>query len=84
MTKDELGKVSFTFESSLSMEHEHCTVYCNKEYGFSFCSHTKKKKNGDFGRSYRHYLYQDKVYKSIDKFLEAIKDVEFKGKEKTE
>ena len=79
MTKEELIKIPFTFGSSLSMAHEHCTVHHNKEYGFSFCTHTKKKANGDFGRSYRHYMYQNKVYKSLDKFLEAIKDVEFKG-----
>lgn len=42
-------------------------------------THTKKKSNGDFGRSYRHYMYKNKVYKSLDKFLEAIKDVGFKG-----
>ena len=79
MTKDELNKVPFTFCSSLSMEHEHCTVHHNQEYVFRFCTHTKKKSNGDFGRSYRHYLYKNKVYKSLDKFLEAIKGVEFKG-----
>lgn len=79
MTKEELTKIPFTFVSSLSMEHEHCTAYYNKEYGFSFCTHTRVKANGYFGRSYRHYMYQNKVYKSLDKFLEAIKDVEFKG-----
>jgi hypothetical protein len=79
MTKEQLEKIQFRFVSSLSMAHEHCTVCHNLEYGFSFCTHTKKKSNGDFGRSHRHYMYQGKVYKSLDKFLEAIKDVEFKG-----
>ena len=79
MTKEELTKIPFTFKSSFSMEHEHFTEHYNKEYGFSFCTHTKKKANGDFGRSYRHYMCQNKVYKSLDNFLEAIKDVEFKG-----
>jgi hypothetical protein len=79
MTKEQLEKIQFRFVSSLSMAHEHCTVHHNKEYGFSFCTHTKKKANGDFGRSHRHYLYQGKVYKSLDKFLGVIKDVEFKG-----
>ena len=31
-----------------------------------------------FGRTRRHFYYDGKWYKSLKKFLEAIKDVEFK------
>lgn len=66
--------------SHLSMEHEHCSSYSNMDYGFHMCKHTKKKSDGTFGRTIVHYMYKDKVYKSLPKFLEAIKDVEFKGR----
>lgn len=80
MTKEELSKVPFRFMSSLSMNHEHCTTYSNLEYGFYMCKHAKVKGDGlSFGRTYTHYMYNDKVYKSLPKFLEAIKDVPFKG-----
>lgn len=79
MTKEELNKIPFRFVSHMSMEHEHSATYVNDEYGFAMCSHTKKNKYGDFGRTYRHFMYQGVVYKSLPKFLEAIKDVELKG-----
>lgn len=32
-------------------------------------------KEGEFGRSYRHFRYDGKVYKSKKKLLEAIKEL---------
>lgn len=81
MTKEELAKVPFELMGHFNLEHENCMTYMNKEYGFGMCCHTKKKENGDFGRSYTHYAYNGEVYKTLPKFLEAIKDVEFKEKE---
>lgn len=81
MTREELYKVPFSFMSHMSMENEHTTTYTNREYGFTMCTHTKCKDGIPCGRTVVHYLYKDKVYKSLDKFLEAIKDVEFKEKE---
>ena len=56
------------------MEHEHATTYQagigNKP--ISKCVHTLKKADGTFGRSYTHYLFGGKVYKSHSKVLEAI------------
>jgi hypothetical protein len=41
---------------------------------------TKRSSQGFVaGKTRREYLYQGKRYRSMDKFLEAIKDVEFKG-----
>ena len=33
-----------------------------------------------YGRTRRHFYYNGKWYKSLKKFLEAVKDVEFKEK----
>lgn len=79
MTLEELNKVPFSFVSHMSGEHEHCSTYTNKEYGFAMCTHTKCLEGISYGRTITHYLYKDKVYKSLRKFLEAIEDVEFKG-----
>lgn len=79
MTKEELSKVPFTFAFHFSMEHEHISSYVNTDYGFGMSRHTKCIDGIACGRTYTHYRYKDKVYKSLPKFLEAIKDVEFKG-----
>lgn len=79
MTKEELSKIPFTFVAHLSMEHEHCTTYANADYDFGVCEHTRVKSDGlTFGRTYRHYRWGNRVYKTFPKFLEAIKDVPFK------
>lgn len=84
MNREELSKVPFQFMSHLNMEHEHCSSYSNMDYGFHMCKHTKCIDGIACGRTYTHYMYEGKVYKSLPKFLEAIKDVEFKGdKEET-
>lgn len=79
MTLEELNKVPFSFVSHMSGEHKHTSTYINKEYGFAMCTHTKCIEGIACGRTITHYLYNNKVYKSLRKFLEAIKDVEFKG-----
>lgn len=79
MTKEELTKVPFKFVSHMSMEHEHASAYVNTDYNFGMCRHTKCIDGIACGRTYTHYRYKDKVYKSLPKFLEAIKDVKFRG-----
>jgi hypothetical protein len=74
MTNFQLQHLSWQFQSSLAMEHEHATVYAAR-IGFrsiSKCVHTIKKADGTFGRSYTHYLFEGKVFKSHSKVLEAI------------
>lgn len=78
MTKEELSKVPFTLLWHMNMEHEHTSTYVNFDYGFGMCSHTKCIDGIACGRTYTHYCHGNKVYKSLKKFLEAIKDVEFK------
>ena len=74
MTHLQLQHRPWRFQSSLAMEHEHATVYAAKigDKPISKCVHTLKKADGTFGRSYTHYLFGGKVYKSHSKVLEAI------------
>lgn len=74
MTLEELNRIPFRFVSHLSMEDEHCLTYASEDGRLGWCDHTKKKKNGDFGRTYRHWRIDGKVYKSKEKFLEALAD----------
>lgn len=78
MTREELEKIPFTCVCSASFADEHCLTYVNKDYDFGMCKHTKKKKDGfTFGRSYTHYRYRNQYYNTLDKFLDAIKDIPF-------
>ena len=79
MTKEELSKVPFRMTWHMNMEHEHTSTYVNTDYDFGMCRHTKCIDGIACGRTYTHYRHGNKVYKSLKKFLEAIKDVEFKG-----
>ena len=74
MTLEELSRIPFRFVAHLSMEDEHCLTYESEDGRLGWCDHTKKKKNGDFGRTYRHWHIDWKVYKSKKKFLEALAD----------
>ena len=77
MTIEELEKIPFHFVSHLSMEDMHCTTYISDDNRFGFCDHVpftdghpdRRKK------SYRHYMINGKVYKTKEKFLEALADV---------
>lgn len=79
MTKEELSKVPFQMTWHMNMEHEHTSTYVNTDYDFGICRHTKCIDGIACGLTYTHYRHRNKVYKSLKKFLEAIKDVEFKG-----
>lgn len=77
MTIEELEKTPFYFVSHLNMEDEHCTTYISKDKRFGFCDHVPYK-DGEPNRrrkSYRHYMINGKVYKSKEKFLEALAEV---------
>ena len=74
MTIEELKKVPFHYVAHMSMEKEHTLTYESEDGRLGYCDHTPKRKNGDFGRTYRHYRIDKKVYKTKDKFIEALKD----------
>ena len=79
MTKEELKRVPFKFCGHLAMADEHQSSYYNEQYGFKMVTLTRCYDEGmRYGRTRRHFYYNGKWYKSLKKFLEAIKDVEFK------
>ena len=83
MTLEELNKVPFKWCSHISLSYEHVSSYVNEQYGFRMMTITPCYDNGmRFGRTRKHFYYDGKWYKSMKKFLEAIKDVEFKEIEK--
>ena len=77
MTLEELKKLQFRMESHIAMADEHITTYINEQYGFVMCKRTKKKDEFTYGRTITHYMFRGVVYKSLPKFLEAIKDVNY-------
>ena len=79
MTLEELKKVPLRFCGHISMADEHQSTYCNEQYGFKMVTITPCYDDGmRFGRTRRHFYYNGKWYKSLKKFLEVIKDVEFR------
>lgn len=74
MTEEEFSKVKFRMVCHLSMEDEHVATYENNNKRLGVCVHTKKKDDFTFGRSYRHYRIDGKIYRSRRKFIEALKD----------
>ena len=80
MTEEQIKKISFHFSGHMSMADEHTSTYVSDDGRFAFCDHTKVKEDfegmQEFGRTYRHYMYDGRVYKSWKKFVEALKDVE--------
>lgn len=77
MTKEELTKVPFKFMQLRYLRNALLITYKNDKYDMGFCIHRPKRKDGVFGRTYRHYRFRDKVYKTLPKFLEAIKELKF-------
>ena len=75
MTVEELEQIQFHFVSHLSMENEHSTTYASDDNKFGFCDHQPYKDGQPCGRAYRHYRIGTKIYKSKEKFFEALKDV---------
>ena len=74
MTEKELAKVPFRMVAHLAMEHEHCCTYTSEDGMLGFCDHTIKTSEFTYGRTYRHWRIGKKVYKSKEKFLEALAD----------
>lgn len=74
MTEKELNAIPFHFVASLAMENEHSLSYESEDGRLGFCDHTRKRENGDFGRTYRHWRIDGKVYKAKEEFLAALAD----------
>ena len=74
MTFEELKKVPFRMVAHMAMTDEHTSTYTSEDGRLGFCDHIKKKGEFGFGRTYRHWRIDGKVYKTKAKFLEALKD----------
>lgn len=74
MTIDELKEVAFYFVCSAAWEDEHTLTYESEDGRLGYCDHTPKRKNGEFGKVYRHWRIDGKVYKTREKFLAALAD----------
>ena len=83
MTEQELSQISFRMVSHLAMGTEHICVYKSQNplYNILIYKNTEKKKNGKFGKSCTHYVLNGKVYKTRQKLLEAINNMNY-GKTK--
>ena len=75
MTFEELSKIPFRFVSHVSMEDEHMTTYATDDNKFGFCDHVPFKDGQPHGRAYRHYRIGMDVYKTKEKFIEALKKI---------
>ena len=86
MTESDLAKIKFKFVMSMSGEYEHYTTYESVDHipTIGICIHTPVRKDGSFGREYRHYRFNGKTYKTKKKFLEAITEFEEERKSKFE
>lgn len=74
MTESDLAKIKFKFVMSMSGVYEHMVSYESVDHipTIGICIHTPVRKDGAFGREYRHYLFNGKTYTTKKKFLEAM------------
>ena len=75
MTDEEIKAIKFKWQSHMSMEDEHTTCYISECGRFGICHHVPYKNGYPRGRSFTHYRIGDKVYKSKQKFIEALKEL---------
>ena len=80
MTEEEFNKIPFRMVCHTAWDDEHTCTYESKDCRLGYCDHTLKNKYGEFSRSYRHWRIDNKVYKTKEKFLEALKDFPFAKK----
>lgn len=78
MTHEELYKLPFRWVSHMSLATEHLAVYKAETPKGSIVmqTHTHKRKNGEFGKSSRVYVFRGKEYKTIDELLKGYNATE--------
>ena len=75
MTIEEIKHIPFHFVCSAAWEHEHTMTYESEDGRLGFCEHVPYKNVYPRGRSYTHYRIGDKIYKSKQKFIDALKEL---------
>ena len=64
-------------QSHMAMADEHIATYINEQYGFMMIVRTPKKDEFTYGKAKRHFVYRGVTYKTLPKFMEAIKDIQY-------
>lgn len=77
MTEEEFNNIPFTMTCHLNMCDEHCSTYVstNPFLNLGMCIHVPYKDGKPFGRSYTHYMWNGKVYKSKKKLIDDMNKI---------
>ena len=74
MTREQFEKLPLRFVCHMNMEDEHCITY--KAYTFIgdlfVCVHQPYEDGNPKGRKITHYELNGKIYKSLDKLMQAM------------
>ena len=78
MTHEEFHKLPFHMVSHMSLATEHLAAYKAEtpKGDIVIYTCTRKRKNGEFGKSSRVYIFRDKEYKTIDELLKDYNGTE--------
>ena len=78
MTHLEFHKLPFHLVNHISIAKEHLAAYKAETPKGDIIIHacTRKRKNGEFGKSSRVYIFRDKEYKTIDELLKGYNGIE--------
>ena len=77
MTIEELKNIKFYFLCSMSFDHERTATYESEDGRLGFCDHFPRKhgySTTEFGKPYRHWYVDGKVYKTEEGFKMALAD----------
>lgn len=74
MTDEEIKAIKFKWQSHMSLEGEHVTVWVSECGRFGICDHVPFRGMSPWGRSYSHYRIDNKIYKTKQKFIEALRE----------
>lgn len=78
MTHNEFHKLPFRVLLNVSFAAEHLMIYSAQTPKGNIVIHacTRKRKNGEFGKVQRIYIFRDKEYKSVDELLKDYNGTE--------
>ena len=78
MTHEEFHKLPFRFLGHMSLDTEHLISYNAQTPKGKIIIHarTRKRKNGEFGKSSRVYVFRGKEYKTVNELLKDYNETE--------
>lgn len=77
MTFEEFEKLKFHFVYHMNYANVHTIEYSDDSGRLGYMTHTRVKSNFETGRTYTHYIIDNKVYKTKEKFVGALADFSF-------